>query len=175
MIFDFAKTYPGVSLREAYRLSARSADKRLEKPEVRTCQVRTVRRIGYSNRRMLSEKFSEAFERWTRQLSICELSRRECGLPPPENTASGNGSNMWLRKYSILWLCCSVIRSATWNPLITRMTVNLNFWVPICCFTFWGTPPGHALHFGEFQSGPTLVPSHKSLKFIFFVSLEKWR
>jgi hypothetical protein len=36
-----------------------------EKLEVRRCQVRTVRRMGYSNNRFFSEKFSRAFERWT--------------------------------------------------------------------------------------------------------------
>jgi hypothetical protein len=35
-----------------------------ENPEVRRCQVRTVRRMGSSNNRIFSEKFSEAFERW---------------------------------------------------------------------------------------------------------------
>jgi hypothetical protein len=37
-----------------------------EKPEIRRCQVRTVRWMGYSNNRTFSEKFSEAFERETR-------------------------------------------------------------------------------------------------------------
>jgi hypothetical protein len=36
-----------------------------QKSEIRRCQVRTVRRMGYSNKSFFSRKFSEAFERWT--------------------------------------------------------------------------------------------------------------
>jgi hypothetical protein len=65
-----------------------------EKPEVRRCQVRGVRRMGYSNVIIFSQKFSETFEWWTRQLSRCKRSRRECGLRPSGNTASSSGSKI---------------------------------------------------------------------------------
>jgi hypothetical protein len=74
----------------------------LEKPEVRKCQVRTVG--GWSPRiiEFSATKFSEAFERWARQLSPCKLSRRECGLRPSGNTTNTIGSKIQLRKYCVL-------------------------------------------------------------------------
>jgi hypothetical protein len=65
-----------------------------EKPEVRRCQVRTVRRTGYPNNSIFSKEVSETFERWTRQLSRCKLCRRECGLQPSGNMASTSGSKI---------------------------------------------------------------------------------
>jgi hypothetical protein len=47
-----------------------------QKPEARSqrCQARTVRRMGCSNNRILSKKFPEDSEWWTRQLSRCTFS-----------------------------------------------------------------------------------------------------
>jgi hypothetical protein len=63
-----------------------------EQLEVIRCHVLTIRRMGSSNNRISAEKFSEAFERWTRQLSRCKLCRREYSLRSSGNTVSSSGS-----------------------------------------------------------------------------------
>jgi hypothetical protein len=73
-----------------------------EKPKVRKYQVRTVRWMGYPNNRIFNEKFSEAFDRWTQQLSRYKLGRRECGLRPSGNRARTSGSKIGLRKYCMV-------------------------------------------------------------------------
>jgi hypothetical protein len=62
--------------------------------KARRCHIRTVRQMGHSNNRIFSEKFPEAFERRTRQLSRCKLSRRKSCLRPSRNTANSNGSKI---------------------------------------------------------------------------------
>jgi hypothetical protein len=79
----------------------------------------------------------------------CKIRRGECGLRASENTVSSSGSKIWLRKSCVLWLCYLVIRSMIWNLSIAQITVDMNFWVLVCCFTFWGTSFRDTLHFVE--------------------------
>jgi hypothetical protein len=58
--------------------------------------------MGQLNNRIFSGKVLRCLWAWMRRLSRCELSRRECGLRPSVNTASSNGSKIWLRTYCVL-------------------------------------------------------------------------